>query len=485
MSTKGTAPKGKAASMPEKPLDSESTGLDAPSTGTDTAPGATFDTDADPEVLLALQSLEERRAKAKRKRLVKIIVACCIAAVAVIAFVAYNAAQSTQAEEEAEDSQVAVVTRSDLSSAVQATGSLKPGSYVAITPEVPGVIEQVMVTEGQSVQAGDVLLTLRNSDLEKDIADAASALEKARHTAESAQAEVSQAYSSYDEAIAKFNDAVDAYNDGDSEVDPGTFDHSTYLSAIQSAEASATSAQDGISDAQRAYDYAIAQADKRTVYAPTAGTVLDLKAVAGAAVGGATGDSATSTATGSLMQIADLSSLSVDVEVNEIDIDNVKPDQRASVTFTAVPGLELEGTVTSLASVASNASTDGATGGGSGGVVTFKATITISTPDERLKPGMSANVSIKTKDLTDVIAVPASAVVEYGGEAFVLVTPDGTVESAESREVTLGERAGTQVVVESGLEEGESIVLGAAGDAADGTADGTDGTSGTSATDAG
>lgn len=60
-----------------------------------------------------------------------------------------------------------VVTRESLSSTVQATGSLKPSAYTAVTPEISGVIQEVLVTEGQHVEAGDVLLTLKNAELDK------------------------------------------------------------------------------------------------------------------------------------------------------------------------------------------------------------------------------------------------------------------------------------------------------------------------------
>jgi HlyD family secretion protein len=176
-------------------------------------------------------------------------------------------------------------------------------------------------------------------------------------------------------------------------------------------------------------------------------------------VGGATGG--TSTASGPLAQIADLSTISVDVEVNEIDVSDVKVGQQAQVTFTAIPGLELQGTVKSVASVASNAnagSTGTATGAGTG-VVTFKATTVIDQPDNRLRPGMSSNVKIVTKVLENVLLVPSAAVTEEGETAYVNVPTGQDGLQTERREVVVAGRTTSQVAIESGLQEGERVVV--------------------------
>ena len=96
------------------------------------------------------------------------------------------------------------------------------------------------------------------------------------------------------------------------------------------------------------------------------------------------------------MTIGDLSTLEVDVEVNEIDVSGVKVGQTAEVTFPAFPDIQEDAEVVSVAAAATNTSSE--TTGSGGGIVTFTVKLSIKHPDDRLKAGMSANVKIPTAD---------------------------------------------------------------------------------------
>jgi len=468
----------------------------------------------DPEALAALQNLEERRKEKRRKRLIKILVICGIALLLLIGVVASCVGAAVNGMKEEVKPEVAAVARETLESSVQATGALKPGVQVAVTPEVSGIIQEVLVSEGQHVEAGDVLFTLRNTDVERTLSNAESALNRARRSLSDAQANAQKARDEYDDAVNSYNAQVDevneaingaedaaneaynkaynkaiaaipkdatkeererlikeakdaaqlAYDAVFTEIDarnPGEFDHSMYEGAIASADSAVTSAADGVEDAQEAYGSAAEEAGKRTVRAPIAGSVLDLQATPGAAVGGATGGTSTAKSE-TLAMVADLSGLSVDVEVNEVDISNVAVGQPVTLTFTAVPGLELQGRVASVASVSTGSGGDATATGGGGGVVTFKVSITVDTPDERLKPGMSASINIITKEVPDVLVVPAAAVTEENGAAYVTVVSDEKATGGETREVTIADRTTREVAIASGLEEGELVLVGVA-----------------------
>lgn len=467
----------------------------------------------DPEELAALRNLEERRKRASKKRVMKIAIVCGIAAVLVGGW-AISGILGAQAPVEDVKADLATVTRGEMSSSVQATGALKPGAHVAVTPEVSGVIQEVMVAEGQQVQEGDVLLTLKNSELDRTVSDAAAARDRAQRAVDNANAGVADAQNAYNEAVGDYNKTVDQVNKAASKAPEvadkeykkvyeaavaaipkdateserkkllaeareaaqaayeaayaaaapeglAPFEHSGYLSAIEAAQESAVSADEALQDAQRDYEYALEEADKRAVRAPASGTVLDLQAVPGAAVGGATGG--TSTASGTLMEIADLSTLGIDIEVNEVDIAGVAPGQQAKVTFTAIPDLEMTGSVASVASVATGSSGGGNEGGVGGGVVTFKVTTVLDGTDPRLKPGMSASVSIMTKDVGDALVIPAAALIEDGGKTYVFVVTDEQTMDGDMREVVVADRSGGQAAIQSGLEEGEVVLAGSSG----------------------
>ena len=113
------------------------------------------------------------------------------------------------------------------------------------------------------------------------------------------------------------------------------------------------------------------------------------------------------------MQIADLSKMKVTVQVGEKDIAKIAVGQSANVTYPAFPDIVSQGTVTAIASVANSDS-----GSGSGGSVTFNVDILIEAPDSRLKPGMTAEVSVVTEKLDDVVMVPTMALMTEDGEHY-------------------------------------------------------------------
>ena len=187
------------------------------------------------------------------------------------------------------------------------------------------------------------------------------------------------------------------------------------------ANANAVStAQRNLASAQAALEQATAKAAERTVKAPSSGSIVELNAKVGATVTGGMimGESDTSGGK-QCMQIADLSKMKVTVQVGEKDIAKIAVGQSANVTYPAFPDIVSQGTVTAIASVANS---DAANGGGS---VTFNVDILIEAPDARLKPGMTAEVSVVTEQLDDVVMVPTMALMtEDGKHYYVNVATD-------------------------------------------------------------
>ncbi|MED9952928.1 MAG: efflux RND transporter periplasmic adaptor subunit, partial [Collinsella sp.] len=169
---------------------------------------------------------------------------------------------------------------------------------------------------------------------------------------------------------------------------------------------------------------------ERTVKAPSSGSIVELNAKVGATVTGGMVMGEGDTSGGKqCMQIADLSKMKVTVQVGEKDIAKIAVGQSANVTYPAFPDIVSQGTVTAIASVANS---DAANGGG--GSVTFNVDILIEAPDSRLKPGMTAEVSVVTEQLDDVVMVPTMALMTEDGEHYYvnMATDD---EGKETRRV--------------------------------------------------
>ena len=355
----------------------------------------------------AYAKLKAKRAERRHKKLVRRGIAAGIVGgiilIAIIVSVALNS-QPQSAGGPVTD----MVMEGTFTTTVEAKGQLKPISASVVSPSVDGTVAQINVQAGQTVNEGDVLMTIKNDELDSAVAEAQRAVAAAQEDLNNAQKAL---------AAAQATPAMDA--DG------------TAVPTDTSADASAvSSAQRNLASAQAMLEQANAKAAERTVKAPSSGSIVELNAKVGATVAGGVVMGEGDTSGGKqCMQIADLSKMKVTVQVGEKDIAKIAVGQSANVTYPAFPDIVSQGTVTAIASVA-NAD---ASYGGSGSV-TFNVDILIEAPDSRLKPGMTAEVSVVTEQLEDVVMVPTMALMTEDGENYYvnLATDD---EGKETRRV--------------------------------------------------
>ena len=359
----------------------------------------------------AYAKLKAKRAERRRKKLIRRgIVGGVVGGIVLIAIVATLIinAQPQGATAPVTD----MVTEGTFTTTVEAKGQLKPISASVVSPSVDGTVEQINVQAGQSVNEGDVLMTIKNDELDRNVAEAQRAVAAAQEDLANAQ-----------KAAAAAQAAPTTDTDGASATAAaGASAASTDTSAVSAAQRSLASAQANL-------DQANAKAAGRTVTAPSSGSIVELNAKVGATVTGGMimGESDTSGGK-QCMQIADLSKMKVTVQVGEKDIAKIAVGQSANVTYPAFPDIVSQGTVTAIASVANSDSNYG------GGSVTFNVDILIEAPDSRLKPGMTAEVSVVTEQLDDVVMVPTMALMTEDGENYyVNVATDA--EGKKSRRV--------------------------------------------------
>lgn len=357
----------------------------------------------------AYAKLKAKRAERRRKKLIRRGIAAgvvgAIALIAIVATLVINA-QPQGASGPVTD----MVTEGTFTTTVEAKGQLKPISSSVVSPSVDGTVDSINVQAGQSVNEGDVLMTIKNDELDRNVAEAQRAVAAAQEDLANAQKAA---------AAAQATPTTDV--DGASAA--------AGISAASADTNAVSAAQRSLASAQANLDQANAKAASRTVTAPSSGSIVELNAKVGATVTGGMimGESDTSGGK-QCMQIADLSKMKVTVQVGEKDIAKIAVGQSANVTYPAFPDIVSQGTVTAIASVANS---DAANGGGS---VTFNVDILIEAPDTRLKPGMTAEVSVVTEQLDDVVMVPTMALMTEDGEHYYvnLATDD---EGKETRRV--------------------------------------------------
>ena len=304
---------------------------------------------------------------------------------------------------------------------VEAKGQLKPISASVVSPSVDGTVEQINVQAGQSVNEGDELMTIKNDELDRNVAEAQRAVAAAQEDLNNAKA----AFAAAQAAPA---------TDGDGRTAPS--DANANANAVSTA-------QRNLASAQATLEQATAKAAERTVKAPSSGNIVELNAKVGATVTGGMIMGEGDTSGGKqCMQIADLSKMKVTVQVGEKDIAKIAVGQSANVTYPAFPDIVSQGTVTAIASVANSDSNNG------GGSVTFNVDILIEAPDARLKPGMTAEVSVVTEQLDDVVMVPTMALMTEDGEHYyVNVATDDEGKQTRRVKVTVVTQNDNEAVV--------------------------------------
>lgn len=373
----------------------------------------------------AYAKLKAKRAERRRKKLIRrgiaVGVVGAIALIAVVVTLAINARPAGNNGPVTD-----MVTEGTFTTTVEAKGQLKPISSSVVSPSVDGTVDSINVQAGQSVNEGDVLMTIKNDELDRNVAEAQRAVAAAQEDLANAQKAA---------AAAQTTPTTDV--DGASAAAAGAPTASGDTNAVSAAQRSLASAQANL-------DQANAKAASRTVTAPSSGSIVELSAKVGATVTGGMimGESDTSGGK-QCMQIADLSKMKVTVQVGEKDIAKIAVGQSANVTYPAFPDIVSQGTVTAIASVANS---DAANGGG--GSVTFNVDILIEAPDACLKPGMTAEVSVVTEQLDDVVMVPTMALMTEDGEHYyVNVATDDEGKQTRRVKVTVVTQNDNEAVV--------------------------------------
>jgi HlyD family secretion protein len=265
------------------------------------------------------------------------------------------------------------VERKDLSIAVEASGLIQPIRTVEVKSRAAGEVRTVKVDSGDLVQQGTLLSEIDPREVQNALDQA-----KADKQAAAVKAQVT-------EANRKRMDELK----GSSVVT---------VQEYEAAVDAAASAQADLVRAETNLQLASEKAGDVTIRAPITGTVLTRSVEPGTIIASATGNVSGGT---TMFTMADLSSMQVNVRVDETDVGQVKPGQPVSVTVQAYPDRKFEGQVLKIepqAVVEQN-------------VTLFPVLVQLANPDGLLKPGMNAEVSVQVTNRPGATVVPSSAVV--------------------------------------------------------------------------
>ncbi|MBM3840490.1 MAG: efflux RND transporter periplasmic adaptor subunit [Verrucomicrobia bacterium] len=316
----------------------------------------------------------------------------------------------------------AVVETRSIQFKVSAAGEIGPAEQVSVRPEINGRIKTLDVDLGDRVKKGDVLFTLDDSDLQIEKQSRETEIDGAKLQLEKAERNYQRAKELYEaELISK-----ELYEDTKTEFEL---------------------AKNSLERAQKNLNLLEDRLKKTRVEAPFDCTVLTRPVSVGQAVSGSGGfNSGTE-----VLTIADLNNMIVNAHVNQADVTRLSVGQEVGIAVESVPGLNLKGVVERLAPQSTIKNS----------IKGYPARVRIHEKeiDPRVRPGMTANLSIPVASSENAVAVPLAAVFTEQGERFVLVKKSEEDNTFERRPVQLGIADYDYAEVLSGLRSGEVVSL--------------------------
>ena len=467
----------------------------------------------------------------------KLIIA--VSAVVVLALVVIISVLATR-KDEPEVTTVKVDTRPELRSTVTASGEVRPIRYIKLTSEVPGRIQEIYVNAGDQVKKGQQLVRVDPTQLQSsqeaqfaatqaslsDVQSARSAVAQSQQALNVSEVAVAQArqqvlasQTSVSRAQIDLNTAQRELKRVSDLIESGVssrFDYDAARDRYEQAKIALDTAKANLEVEKRAIDEAVARRDqqreavksaqtgvktseqranaeqarlrgqtsqreKATQYSPLNGVVADIPTRVGEYA-------VSQLSTTPLMTIADMSTINVEVNVDETEIASVEVGQLAKVKVDALGDKELTAVITQKNPLA--VAKSDTTGGLNSRVNVqeakeFKVTMELKdlTDDikDKLRPGMNSTATITTKTKNNVLAVPLQAIVE---KAPPTPTPTGSVASSAPTpfgekpkevkglyildknnkvkfvEVTTGITGESDIEIVSGLQAGTEVVTG-------------------------
>jgi len=341
-------------------------------------------------------------------------------------------------------------TVENLSEIVSETGNIVTNGKTEVFSVTNGVIEEIFVENGQIVAKGDELFKVQSSATEQEKQAAYSTYLTAQTTLNNAKS----ALNTYQSAMLEAWDTYKtlAENDTYENADGTPKNDQRTLPAFHiaqknwlAAEAKYKDQQTAIAQgqAQTASTWILYQATQNsTVWATITGTVSNLSVTKGNSV-----NIKSITNTIPVLSITNFSSTEVVLALSESNIAKVKKGQKAVIDVKPVKEKEYEGVVERVDFVGTDSS----------GVIKYFVYIKVLNPDDNLRPGMTADVDIKTQELINVLVVPNSTIKPYQGEKAVRVV-DKVTKQIKYIPVTVGIKGENKTQVLKGIDEGQEVI---------------------------
>lgn len=326
--------------------------------------------------------------------------------------------------------ETAIVEIGNIQNSITATGTIEPVTSVTVGTQVSGIVSKLYVDYNSIVKKGQVIAELDKTNLISELNTAKANLASAQSALNYQQANYQRYKTLFDKGLVSADDY-----------------ESARLSYLQAKEQVASS-RENVNKAQTNLGYA-------TITSPIDGIVLSKSVEEGQTV-------ASSFSTPELFVIAqDLTDMRVIANIDEADIGGVKEGQRVTFTVDAFPDDSFEGQVTQVRQQATTESN----------VVTYEVVVSARNDNLKLKPGLTANITIFTLEKNDVLTVPSKALRFIPTEA--ILTKGQVIEDCEAQHkvwtlegnvfkahaVEIGTTNGMTTEIVNGISKGTKVLV--------------------------
>ena len=353
------------------------------------------------------------------KKIIIIVVIIAII-IAIIGFVSKKSKGNIKHKTEKAKSYV--VKKGKITVKLEETGEIQPIKEIKVKSIVSGKILKFFVEEGDFIENGDII-----ADIEPDY-NQAEKIARVKSTLELTEIKLKNAKRDYLDKLKLFEDDYISQREIDSYEDALTEAEINYNAALQQYKL--------IKDIET-------EGNVSKIVSTASGTVIQKSIEEGEMVVASTNSFSEGTV---ILTLADLDRMIVDSRINEVDISKIRKNQEVEIQVDAYPYTKYSGTITKIAAMAINYNN----------IKVFPIEIEIKEVDEKLKPGMTANITIIGEKKKDILVVPIRTIFsDEDGQDIIYKVKNDTI--AESIVVKTGINNFQQVEIIEGLAEGDSI----------------------------
>lgn len=332
------------------------------------------------------------------------------------------------------------VVNGDLNQTIIATGTVRSNDRVEVGAQISGQLEKIYVTLGEHVKKGQLIAKIDSKTQQNALETAKSQLKSVQSQLKAAQITLSVAESAYDRNLKLYRlktITLNAFNE--------------YKESQATAQANVDKLESEVTQAKISVETAQTNLSYTTISSPIDGTIISIPVSTGQTINA-------NQVAPTIVQIADLKTMLIKAEISEADITQLQPGMKVEFTTLANPNTIYHATINSidpgLTTLTDNEYTESVS---DTAAVYYYANIIVPNPKNQLRIGMTTQDTITVSEHKNVLLIPKTAIINQNGKTFVRVL--NANQQVEKRAVELGNSDDINIIVKSGLNVGEKIII--------------------------